>query len=169
MQRFRGFCPLRRKWLRRCARRLFAGGAELGENLFDRVQVGAVFWQEEELGAGRADLPLGLPILSMMTMSPLCSVGTRTLLTPKALAIDRPLDQPRRYDPVVAQGSRGNGVAVGISLAHQLCALPILLFINSARALPRLASRRDLELMRCKEISARDLEEAQKKPPPCAA
>ena len=28
---------------------------ELGEDLFDRVQVGRVFWQEEELGAGGAD------------------------------------------------------------------------------------------------------------------
>ncbi len=28
---------------------------ELGEDLFDRVQVGRVFGQEEELGAGRAD------------------------------------------------------------------------------------------------------------------
>jgi len=28
---------------------------ELGKDLFDRVQVGRVFWQEEELGADRTD------------------------------------------------------------------------------------------------------------------
>jgi hypothetical protein len=28
---------------------------ELGEHLLDGVQVGRVFWQEEELGAGRTD------------------------------------------------------------------------------------------------------------------
>jgi hypothetical protein len=28
---------------------------ELGKNLFDRIQVGRVFWQEEELGAHRTD------------------------------------------------------------------------------------------------------------------
>ena len=28
---------------------------ELGKDLFDRVQIGRVFWQEEEFGADRTD------------------------------------------------------------------------------------------------------------------
>ena len=60
---------------------------ELGKDLLDGVQVGRVFRQEEELGSGGADelarttLPLWLPRLSMMTMSPGRSVGTRTFST----------------------------------------------------------------------------------------
>ena|SRR6266511_401040 len=60
---------------------------ELGKDLFDGVQVRRVFWQEEQLSAGRANmswrtaLPLWLPRLSMMTMSPGFKVGTRTFST----------------------------------------------------------------------------------------
>ena len=59
---------------------------ELGEELLDRVQVGGVFRQEEEPGAGGADgapdgAPLCEPRLSMTTMSPGRSVGTSTRST----------------------------------------------------------------------------------------
>ena len=53
---------------------------EIGEGLFDGIEVGTVGRQEEELGAYAADgfaggLALWLPRLSMMTMSPDRSVG----------------------------------------------------------------------------------------------
>ena len=56
-------------------------GLELGEDLFDRIEVGRVSRQEQKLGSsgtnGAADgLRLWLPRLSMMTMSPGRSVGT---------------------------------------------------------------------------------------------
>src|SRR6516165_6899558 len=59
---------------------------ELGKDLLDRVEVGRVFRQEQQFGAGRADEPahgfaLWLPRLSMTTMSPAFKVGRRTCST----------------------------------------------------------------------------------------
>ena len=59
---------------------------ELGEHLLDRVEVWAVRRQEQEPGAGRRiaariALPLWLPRLSMMTMSPAFKVGARNCST----------------------------------------------------------------------------------------
>jgi hypothetical protein len=62
---------------------LAQGDFELGERLLDRIEVGRVGRQEEELGAGGADGPadgLGFVAarLSMTTISPGLSAGTST-------------------------------------------------------------------------------------------
>ncbi len=59
---------------------------ELGEELLDRAQVGGVLGQEEEPAlaarmAWRTALLLWEPRLSMITMSPMRSVGTSTFST----------------------------------------------------------------------------------------
>ena len=59
---------------------------ELGEDLFDRIEVGRVGRQDKSLApaermALRIAWPLWLPRLSMMTMSPGLSVGTRNCST----------------------------------------------------------------------------------------
>ena len=46
---------MHRRRLRRCGGRLSQPMLELGEELFDRIEVGRVFGQEEQLGAGPAD------------------------------------------------------------------------------------------------------------------
>ncbi len=53
----------------------------------------------------RAALPLWLPRLSMMTISPGRRVGKEDLLEveAEALAVDRALEQPWRRDPIVTQ------------------------------------------------------------------
>src|SRR5439155_19031689 len=95
---------------------------ELGEDLFDGIQVGRIFRQEEELGAGRADeLTYGSALVTAEIVHDDDLAGTKRghedLLDigPEALAVDRPLKQPRRVDPIVAQGGqkrRGLPVAV---------------------------------------------------------
>ena len=86
---------------------------ELGEDLFDRVEVGGVFRQEEELGAGRADQsPYGLALVTAEIVHDddvaLMQRGHENLfdIGAKALAVDRPFDQPRRDEPVMTQGSQ---------------------------------------------------------------
>jgi hypothetical protein len=59
---------------------------ELGEHLFDRVEVRTVGRQEEQLGARCADrsthrAALWLPRLSITTMSPARKVGARNCVT----------------------------------------------------------------------------------------
>lgn len=59
---------------------------ELGKDLFDRVEIRAVRRQEQQLGPGGSyglahGLPLWLPRLSMMTMSPGERVGTKNCST----------------------------------------------------------------------------------------
>src|SRR5260370_36269835 len=67
----------------------------------------------------RTARPLWLPRLSMITMSPALRLGTRNCSTPafagaggraKAGAIDRPVDDTGRGDPIAAQGrQQGQG------------------------------------------------------------
>jgi hypothetical protein len=80
---------------------------ELGEDLFDRIEVGGVFRQEEELGAGRADeLANGFALVSAeIVHDDDVAVAQRGYEHPldvsaKALAVDRPLQQPGCFDPV---------------------------------------------------------------------
>lgn len=60
-------------------------GLELGEALIDRIEVGGVRRQEEELGTrgeyGGAEGPSLVPRLSMMTTAPDLRVGTRNCQT----------------------------------------------------------------------------------------
>ena len=83
---------------------------ELGEDLFDRVQVGRIFRQEEEFGAGRSDeLAHGLALVTAEIVDDddvaLPQRGDKDPLDigSKALAVDWPLDQPWRIDPVEAE------------------------------------------------------------------
>ena len=88
---------------------------ELGKDLFNRVQIGRVFWQEEKLGADRADelanclAPVAAEVVqdddiagSKDGQQNLLDIGT------KAHTIDWPFDEPWRIDPVMAQ-SRQEG------------------------------------------------------------
>ena len=66
-------------------------GLELGEDLFDRIEIGRVAGQEEQFGPGGADQTahdlalvaalLWLPRLSMTTTSPERKVGTKNCST----------------------------------------------------------------------------------------
>ena len=95
---------------------------ELGEELLDRVQVGGVFRQEEELGAGRADgAAHGLALVGAEIVhdddvaGP--ERGDENLLDieAEALAVDRPVDEPGRVDAVMAQrGQEGHGLPVAV-------------------------------------------------------
>ena len=95
---------------------------ELGEDLFDRVQVGRVFWQEEELGAGGSDeRPHRLAFVATEIVHDddvtFAQRGQEDLLDigSKALAVDRPLKQPRCIDAVMAQGGQeGRGLPVAV-------------------------------------------------------
>src|SRR5262245_64837932 len=75
---------------------------ELGKDLFDRVEVGRVFGQEEELGAGRADeLTHGFALVAAEIVhdddvafakrrqEDIFQIGS------KVLAVDRPVKKPR--------------------------------------------------------------------------
>ena len=67
--------------------------------------------------ARRTALPLCEPRLSMMTMSPGLQRRDEDLLDVEleALAVDRPVDQPRCVDAVVAQGGQeGHGLPVAV-------------------------------------------------------
>ena len=89
---------------------------QLGEDLFDRVQVGGVFGQEEELGAGRAN---GLAHRSSLMTSEIVqndnvarSQGWDENLVdiePERLAVDGTGEQPWRIDAVVPEsGEEGH-------------------------------------------------------------
>jgi len=95
---------------------------ELGKDLFDRVQVGRVFWQEEQFCADRTDevangsAPVAAEVIqdddiagSKDGQENLLDIGT------KAHAIDRPLDEPWRIDPIMAQGRQeGHGLPAAV-------------------------------------------------------
>ena len=95
---------------------------ELGEYLFDGVQVGRVFWQEEQLGGGCADeLAHGSALVAAEIVhdhdvaglqgrdEDLLDVGS------KAVAVDWAIENPWSVDPVVAQrGQEGRGLPVAV-------------------------------------------------------
>jgi len=101
---------------------------ELGEEFFDRVEVGRVFRQEDQ---PRTSVPYGLTY-------GLGFVGTEIVhdhdvagaqcrhehlfdIDEEAFPVDRPVDEPRRVNPVMAQrGQEGHGIPVAEgSLADQ--------------------------------------------------
>jgi hypothetical protein len=105
---------------------------ELGEHLLDRVQIGRVFGQEEELGAGRPEsLANGFAFVAAEI------VQDHQITWPKggnqhfldvgseALAVDRTVDEPGRIDAIVTQrGDEGRGLLVAMrNLDHEPFAL----------------------------------------------
>ena len=84
---------------------------------------GEYFWQEEELGAdGANELTHGFASVAAEIVQDNDIAGAKRrqknlrYVGPKALAVDRPLDKPRRIDPVMAQcrqESHGLPTAVG--------------------------------------------------------
>jgi len=86
---------------------------ELGKDLFDGVQVGRIFRQEDQLGAGRADEPTnGFTLVATEIVHDHDVSRTKRRdqnlfdIGLKALAVDRAVNQPRRVDPVMAQRSQ---------------------------------------------------------------
>ena len=85
----------------------------LAEDRLDRIEIGRVARQEEQLGAGGADqLPDGLAFVAAEVVHDDDIAGTKRrkehLLDVEAetLAIDRPLEKPRRLNPIMAQGGQ---------------------------------------------------------------
>jgi len=100
---------------------------ELGEDLFDGVEVGRIFGQEEELGAGRADkLAHGFALVTAEIVHDNDVTLTKRRhqdaghIGAKALAVDRPLKKPRRIDPIEAErGQEGHRVPATVrDLGH---------------------------------------------------
>lgn len=95
---------------------------ELCKDLFDRVQVGRVFWQKEEFGADRTDelancfAPMAAEVIQDDDIAG-SKDGQKNLLDigAKADAIDRPLDEPWCIYPVMAQGRQeGHGLPAAV-------------------------------------------------------
>lgn len=83
---------------------------QLGEDLFDGVEVRAVGWEEEELGAGGTDrLAHGFPLVTAEIVQDDNVAGGerrhehRLDIDAEAVAIDRAVVDPRCIDPVVSQ------------------------------------------------------------------
>ena len=83
---------------------------EFGEDLFDGVQVGRIFWQEDQLCAGRSDEPAnGFAFMAAQIVHDDDVTGTKRRdeelgdIGLKSLAIDWTLDKPWGVDAVVAQ------------------------------------------------------------------
>src|SRR5215218_447025 len=97
-------------WLRWCADRLCAAGFELGEDLLDRVEIGRIAGQEEQLGAGGADQmadSLALMTAEIVHDHDVAAAQGRheelLYVSAKAGAVDRAVDDAGRRDPVTAQ------------------------------------------------------------------
>lgn len=95
---------------------------ELGKDLFDRVQVGRVFWQEEQLGSdGANELAHGFASVAAEIVQDDDIAGTKGRqenlldINPEAHAIDWSLDEPWRIDAVMAQGyQEGHGFPAAV-------------------------------------------------------
>ena len=95
---------------------------ELGEHLFDRVQVGRVWRQVEQLGLGGADgLADGRAFVAGEVVHDhdvaWCEGRHKELLDPfsKAGPVDGLIEDARRIDPVTAQrGDEGHGAPMAI-------------------------------------------------------
>ena len=86
---------------------------ELGEDLFDGIEVGGVGRQEQQPGSSRADrLADGRALVTAKIVHDDHIAGSERgheeLLDPcgKALAADRPIEDARRVDPVMAKCSQ---------------------------------------------------------------
>ena len=86
---------------------------EFGEDLLNGVQVGRVFWQEDQLGAGRADEPTnGFALVAAQIVHDNNIAGTQRRdedlfdIDLKALAVDRTVEKPWGVDAVMAQRSQ---------------------------------------------------------------
>ena len=82
---------------------------ELGEDLFDRVQVRGVFGQEEKLGTGRAnELAYGFALVTAEIVHDHDVAGTKRGdedlfdIGFEALPVDGTVEQPWSVDPVIA-------------------------------------------------------------------
>ena len=83
---------------------------EFGEDLLDRVQVGGICRQEEQLGSRRADQPAyGFAFVTAEIVHDDDIAGTKRWeedlfdIEPKALAVDRTFEQPWRLDAITTQ------------------------------------------------------------------
>jgi hypothetical protein len=103
---------------------------ELGEHLFDRVQVGRVGRQEQEPGSGRADrLADGGTLVAAQIVHDNDIAGRQRRdqelgdIGGEAFAVDRPVEYAGRIDPVVTQ-RREEGERPPFaerSMGHELC------------------------------------------------
>ena len=95
---------------------------ELGEELLDRVQIGRVFRQVEEPGAGGTDGAthgIGLVRAEIVHDDDVAVSQGRDQnlldVEKEGFAVDRPLDEPRRGDAIVAQsGHEGHGLPAAV-------------------------------------------------------
>ena len=86
---------------------------EFGEDLFDGVEVGRIFRQEDQLGIGRADEPTnGFAFVAAKVVHDDDVAGTKRRdedlldIGLKALAVDRTVKKPWGFNAVVAQRSQ---------------------------------------------------------------
>jgi hypothetical protein len=112
-------------------------GLQLGKDLFDRIEVGRVAGQEEQLGAGGADqAAYGLTLVAAKIIHDdniaRAQGGGQELLDPplagagggaKAGAVDRPVDDTGRGDAVVAQRRQKQPAPAQaeVSVCQRLC------------------------------------------------
>jgi hypothetical protein len=95
---------------------------ELGKDLFDGVQVGGVFGQEEEFGScGSDELTHDSASVTAEIVHDHDIAGTQRRkqdlldIEAETLAIDRALEKPWRLDPVMAQGGQeGHGLPAAV-------------------------------------------------------
>lgn len=83
---------------------------DLGEELFDRIEVGRVFRQEDELGTGLPDgLADGFGFMGAEIVHDDDIAGDQGRhehlldIDLEALAVDRPVEEPRRLDPIAPE------------------------------------------------------------------
>ena len=95
---------------------------ELGEDLLDWVEVGAVGWQEEEPCAGISDCPAhGLSLVASEVVHDDDIAGPErrhqhlAYISGEPFPVDRPVEHKGSVDPVVAQrGDEGHGAPVAV-------------------------------------------------------
>ena len=95
---------------------------ELGEDLFDRVEVGRVFGQEEQLGARRSDgAANGLSFMAAKIVHDHQIVRPERWnqhlldISREGLSVDRTVEKPGRLDAIVAKrGHEGHGFPVAM-------------------------------------------------------
>ena len=114
------------------ARRRFAQEVlQLGEDLFDRVQIGRIFGKKEQLGARCSDRPangFSLVAAKIVHHHEVTSSkrGHKHLLdiSFEAFAVDRTLEHKRRLDAIMPKGGHeGQGFPMAVrNFGHEPCA-----------------------------------------------